>query len=1676
MLSRIASHLCAAVLRRYGSGGKGIRVIEFKDAAGDNQGRGIGGALPLFLRRFKRLSTKTLVLLLTFGMTFSTTPTLLWAEGAEGLVEAVQQTDSGESGEEAGQSEVSSFSGETGDVSDETGDTSGETEQAADDSDSQEESTQQEESDDSDPAAEPATLSKEFGIAVASSSVTIDSVSIVNASDQDMTYGSPTAKVGDTIRVGAYYEDDWGDDEEITSSEYAQLKYQWYAGEKQSAAFTASGYIAIDGATSRELKLTSDLAGKYVACRVTYGSKSWEYKDTASLKNAIEGQTDPEPEQTEDQKTLAAAVAKAKSASYSGWYPEPVYGTDSNICDMFSDKLSSWGYSGITVSLESVKFTASDPAQQGGIADDGTVTYFFLSPADKTATYGYSVLRQFTPTYKLTLGEATATYTPGRTSTLAWNDGAVETYLSTQLSSAEFGDTVKSGDADADATEETLPSTLYANGKKVAQVTWSSSNTSAAKVTSSYDSSYNSVYKVAYTHGNAAANVTLIATVSMSGASGLSSKTLTKTYAVTVAPKSADQIAAEQKELEDALAGVDGKVVAYEDSSRAVDLLSVEEDFVLPRASKVLTGASIKYALKQESSALSLSGYHGVVTRDIEGGTNTATITATLTKNGLSATRDITVTIKPIDASEIDLAVAQMEKVKADYANALLGSNESVSGVTSNLSPWSSAEVALDGTISYSKSYETGAIHAAELPGYDSMAGTNWRTYKSSDTSVVADETLRVTQPTADTLVTVTSNLTYEKYESLAKAHPENAQLQKLVNQTVTATFRVVGTTDHTDPQISVNFELVGVDADGADEVWSNAAQQVAYGSSAAQLIEQVLDAAGIVHTSTDPAVDGYYYLSDITSTDGRVLGWDQETGKYWQLFVNGEASQLGADSVMLAPGDTVVLWYSAWGASIDDIGKATVKASMSFIGPDTAGNNAVWAQTTDAKVTVGTTAAELAVQLLDNAGLEYVSYGEGASFYLDSVTSADGRKLGWDESTGKYWQLFVNGEVSQVGAGSVVLQPGDNVQWVYSAYGEKPLDGVIYNPDAPRSDDAAEWSGFNNGGSTTLVNVPTPTDSASELWKVNLKTDSDQWVSLGDPIIMGGYVYVTTNSQIIKIDSKGNVVARVSKGGTTSYFSRPVYADGLIISANDDGSLYAFSAQTLECVWSTPALDAPAMGGKYQANNTMTVANGCVYAAFEAGAGASGNAKAGAMLCVDIATGKVKWIKTTVKSGDSTGEGYYWAGAAVSGSDLVIGDEGGRVLLIDGATGDVKSSVSIGNNPIRATIVSAGTENGKRVYLAVGRQPATLYKIVRDGDTLSIAGSCEFGNTSTSTPAVANGKAYIGGNDSSYSGQFTVIDLATMKVESTHSTGKYAEVKASPLVSVQGDDTYVYFTCNKTPGAVLRYSQKTGEVVEIYTPSGDDAQYCTASVIADAAGNLYYTNDSGTLFALKAAAGYKVTFDSQGGSVVPAANPVQGKPMVAPSDPVRDGYTFLGWYTDANGTTAWDFSDPVTSDMTLYAKWQKNASPKPDGGDSGDDSGKGDSGKGDGGSGKGDSNKGDSGSEKSPDAKDSSDTKSETTKKTVTVSLVGALSSNAASSSESETSSVRASLLGGFTSQDATGEGEVEDGAVLTSSATRETETKRLLPIWPFVGMALGVLALIIVVVLRRKKNEDGE
>ena len=69
----------------------------------------------------------------------------------------------------------------------------------------------------------------------------------------------------------------------------------------------------------------------------------------------------------------------------------------------------------------------------------------------------------------------------------------------------------------------------------------------------------------------------------------------------------------------------------------------------------------------------------------------------------------------------------------------------------------------------------------------------------------------------------------------------------------------------------------------------------------------------------------------------------------------------------------------------------------------------------------------------------------------------------------------------------------------------------------------------------------------------------------------------------------------------------------------------------------------------------------------------------------------------------------------------------------------------------------------------------------------------------------------------------------------------------------------------------------------------------------------------------------HQVTFNSMGGSAVEAVVVADGQTVAQPEAPVMDGYTFAGWYTDENCTTAYDFDTAVTADITLYAKWTAN-------------------------------------------------------------------------------------------------------------------------------------------------------
>ncbi len=69
----------------------------------------------------------------------------------------------------------------------------------------------------------------------------------------------------------------------------------------------------------------------------------------------------------------------------------------------------------------------------------------------------------------------------------------------------------------------------------------------------------------------------------------------------------------------------------------------------------------------------------------------------------------------------------------------------------------------------------------------------------------------------------------------------------------------------------------------------------------------------------------------------------------------------------------------------------------------------------------------------------------------------------------------------------------------------------------------------------------------------------------------------------------------------------------------------------------------------------------------------------------------------------------------------------------------------------------------------------------------------------------------------------------------------------------------------------------------------------------------------------------YTAQFDTNGGSAVDKVKTDKNGKIEKPADPTKEGYIFVGWYSDSKLTKPFDFSAELTANSTLYAKWKEN-------------------------------------------------------------------------------------------------------------------------------------------------------
>lgn len=1436
-----------------------------------------------------------------------------------------------------------------------------------------------------------------------------------------------------------------------------QATVAWYAADDAKAP--AADWTLLPDMSGAAATVSASAAGKYLKAVATSGSSTVEL--VSANKVIAAGSLEAAVQKLNDANKQIAVDYSAKGG---------------NVNDVLKAQLADLGFTDIDVKVSEggVAFKAEDAKATVGISDaqdktNGNVTFFFIDPNNYTG-YNIDGLRNADVAFELSRDGKTEYYLPNKSVQVAWDEAKLQDLLDGAAESLQIG--YASGES-ADGVTQNVTLPYKAGSAKKFSVEWTSSDTERLFVSGySWEDKTGKVSRASSDR-----DVTLTAKVTVT--SGDIKLAGSHDFVVTV-KGDPEKVNADKKALQEKVnAAFTYDNIKYSGTDVVANKDGLTADLQMPRTSTLnLDGKYYEVKYSASTDDITFNGYKGTVYQPLPGAKAANTkITLTVTDKSnseVTASKTLDFAIAPQDQGELDAELSLMEQAKAGYAAAILNGQDA-SAVSTDMHAFQKAYLDADGNLAWSYNKATTdstspGIVPVDLPGYDAMSGQDWRLFKSSNSSIVSAENLKVTQPQYNTKVVVSSRLTSEKYARYAERYPDNATYAKLANQDVSAKITVLGTSGQNDPEVTATCSVIGIDAKGKQQTWAAATQYtLKNGSTAADLSEELFKQAGL-KVDYDPNGSWGWVLNSITSPfdADRTLAYDSATGAYWQLFINGVAASVGAGSYPLDAGDSVVWCYSKYG---DAAPTDQLSVSCTVIGQDASGAQQTWAQPTTALVEEGATAADLSEQVFKRAGIgadvQTGSYG----WFLNSLTSPFNKSVKLstvrvNESTWKSWQFFVNGKMANVGAGNYTLKAGDEITWVYGSDGTmpgqvsvsmeiigkkddkaqrwtdpskqvfvggttikdataayfdalgiksemydqlgfwgvhslvSPLDGtklagawsyfvngvpgsqldsdyvlksrdeivwayaagdtvpnpdeVVVNPSAPRPTDwKSDWDGKSNAA---VENVSTPTGALASSWTFDWKAYSGATnPNASEPIVVNGYVYLAVNKRLLKINAEsGKVLAESKLKTAVGYTSRPIYANGLVIVPLDRGAVQALTADTLTTVWVTDFVS-----GTAQSNSQLTVDGNYLYVGtvdVDYGKGTYDN---GHLTRINILTGAVSWQHV------NPNEGYYWTGATVGDDFVLVPTSSGTVEMLSKSTGDVLGSVSVGAI-VNSTCVFS--DDGSHAYL-ISRDGKLHVLAISDGDSRDADAASriteervvDLGLTGCAcAPTMYDGKLIVGGEVAGGSA-LAIIDPAKDFARTLVTTADGSQlpaglggIKGAPLVSAQGKDAYVYFTVNygespdfvnyTTGGGVYRYKLGDTEASGVFSATGHN-NYCDSPIACDAQGNLYYINDSGTLFKLNA--GVKVSFSAGKGSKVDFQTTAANGSVAKPADPTREGYTFAGWYTDEACTEAYDFSVAATADMTLYAKWVKNAVNPGGNGGSGSNGGSGNAGAG---------------------------------------------------------------------------------------------------------------------------------
>lgn len=243
------------------------------------------------------VAKRGLVAFLAFAMAFGTTPAQLWAEGAEGIAEAVAQTATGGEGAAADDgtaADTGANSAAASAAADDAGADQGATASAANGADTAADNATESENSAATPAA-----SEQKNAVAAASATTLSSeakVFIQDTKDKDSSYSTKSGalKAGETLWANMYdeVEDDWYGTSTESVANPGTWTYTWLAGTTRASSNVAD-YTEVVG-HEQSLTVTAAMEGKYFICRVTVDGKDY-YGPSVSSGSGINANNIPGP-------------------------------------------------------------------------------------------------------------------------------------------------------------------------------------------------------------------------------------------------------------------------------------------------------------------------------------------------------------------------------------------------------------------------------------------------------------------------------------------------------------------------------------------------------------------------------------------------------------------------------------------------------------------------------------------------------------------------------------------------------------------------------------------------------------------------------------------------------------------------------------------------------------------------------------------------------------------------------------------------------------------------------------------------------------------------------------------------------------------------------------------------------------------------------------------------------------------------------------------------------------------------------------------------------------------------------------------------------------------------------------------------------------------------------------